>query len=865
MKCWKGFRVLLGAALAVALALPVGAEADVDFVKAVNALPKLETVKTLSAAEQQALYAHIDALWEDGFYALSQDARKKLEVTPQYTALAAVTEYLNNAQISQPAWLDSGMLRLSGEDLKDGEDYYYDKDTGEVVITGTKPVTVTMAENAEVSADTLRVQGEAQVVLQDVTIEAPEGRSALTAEGGLRLSLVGVNTLTAKDHAAMDGMEGITLSGTGSLRVFGGVGSDGIGAKSLTVNGGTLTAVGGDGTPGTEETPGGDGGRAVGADVLTVTGGSVKLTGGKAGADGGSGAGNDGAETVCVRDGEPLAQTTVTLTDKDGKAVEGTTVMALALSPDMDYGTQGVVTDETGSIYLYLPQDTKTNAVSDGSETYTGTPIVSGESGVMTLSQGGDPQPSDPAASGTTTAPTTESAAPSTDAPTTDPTTEPTTAPTTAPTEAPRKAEQAAPTLEEEPNTRTANSVTLKEPAGGVGKVQYAYGLTDQKPDTNWVDTKIFLNLQSGRTYYFYAYFTGDDKTEASPVSKPLAITLSSGFPDGSIQVRGGEKTYDGKSLSLTVSVPEGATIRYREGTSGDYIQGSIPTYTNAGTYQIGYRVTQDGYDAVVGSVTIKINPATPTITLADQTFKHDGNTHPMGGAKVTGVNGESFKGSVTYTYYTDGQCTQGETKTPPSAAGTYYVRASIPAGGNYTTAVSNTAKLVIEKSGTTKPTTGGNTNNSNNTGGTGYTITASAGTGGTITQSGKVSVQSGKSASFTIVADKEYEVEDVKVDGKSIGSVGVYTFTDVKANHTIEATFRRKVAETTAPTTEPTTAPTEETTVPTTETVPETTEEVQQPTKKHKIPLAVPILLVVLAGGAIGGAVYIYKRYDKE
>ena len=861
MKARKGFRVLFGAVLAVALALPVKADADIDFVKAVNALPRLETVKTLSAPEQQALYAHIDALWEDGFYALSKDAQKKLENTPQYTALAAVTEYLNNAQITQPSWLSSGMLQLSGEDLKDGTDYYYDSDAGEVVITGTKPVTVTMAKDTEVSTDTLRIQGEAQVVLADVTIEAPEGKSALSAEGSLKLTLVGTNVLAAKDHAALAGAEGITLSGTGSLSVSGGTGSDGIGAKSLTVTGGTLTVTGGEGTPGTEETPGGSGGRAVGTDVMTVTGGSLKLSGGKAGSDGGSGTGSDGEAVACTptEDGKPLAQTTITLTDKDGKAAAGTAVTALALSPDMAYGVQGIIADDTGSIYLYLPQDTKASAVSDGSETYTGAPVVSGGSGVLTLSQGGS-TPADPST------PTTESSAPAseTTAPTAAPTT--TTAPTTAPTqpstEAPKKASQAAPTLEEEPDTRTSGSVTLKEPKGGVGKVQYAYGLTDKAPDTNWVDTRIFLNLQSGKTYYFFAYFTGDDKTEASPVSKPLAITLSNGFPDGAIQVRGGEKTYDGKSMSLSVSIPQGATIRYSEGSSGDFIQSSVPTYTNVGTYPVSYRVTQEGYSTVVGSATIKINPATPTITLADQTFKHDGNTHPMGGAKVTGVNGETFKGSVTYTYYTNGQCTQGETKTPPSAAGTYYVRASISAGGNYTAAVSNTAKLVIEgsNSSTTKPTTNTNTTVS------GYTITASAGTGGTITQSGKISVQSGKSASFTIVADKEYEVEDVKVDGKSIGSVGVYTFTDVKANHTIEATFRRKVAETTAPTTEPTTAPaTEETTVPTTETVPETTEEAAKPAQKHKIPLIVPILLVVLAGGAIGGAVYIYKRYDQE
>ena len=842
MKCLRGFRVLLGAALALSLVLPAGAEGNRDFVKEVNGLPKLDTVKTLSAAEQQALYAHIDGLWEDGFYILSKEDQKKLEETPQYTALAGLTEYLNNAQISQPVWLDGGALCISGEDLKDGEDYYYDADAKELVVTGTKPVTVAMAEGVASSTDTLRTKGEAKVVLVDVTIAAPEGKNALEADGGLELTLVGSNTLTAVDQAAIYGHEGVILSGTGSLTLQGGTEANGIGTNRLTVTGGTVTVTGGDGAPGTKETAGGSGSDAVGANVITVTGGSLKLTGGKAGTDDGGGTGTDGAATIgtAITDGEkPLYQTVIRLTDKDNKPVADTAVAALALSPDQTYGLQGVVTDETGSIYLYLPKETRANAVSDGTETYTGAPIVSGESGIMTLSQnGGSGEPENPGTT-TTAAPTTE---------------------TTAPTQAP-KAAQAAPKLEE-PEAKTGNSVTLKAPTGGVGTVLYAYGLTDRKPDTNWVDTRIFLNLEPGKTYYFFAYYAGDDKTEPSPVSEALAVTLQSGFPANTIQVQGGEKTYDGKTLSLSVTIPTGAAIRYREGTSGEYTQISLPNYTNAGTYTVGYQVTQEGYDTVTGTATIKINPAAPTITLADQSVKHDGNTHPMSGAKVTGVNGESFKGSVTYTYYTDGQCTQGETKTPPSAVGTYYVRASIAAGGNYTAAVSNTAKLTIEKSTSTATKPAGNNTGTSTTG---YTITASAGAGGSITQSGKVSVQSGKSASFTIVANKDYEVEDVKVDGKSIGSVGVYTFTNVKANHTIEATFRRTVAETTAPTTEPTTAPTE-TTAPTTEaTVPETTQPEAQPAKKHGIPIIVPILLVVLAGCAIGGAVYIYKRYDRE
>ena len=71
------------------------------------------------------------------------------------------------------------------------------------------------------------------------------------------------------------------------------------------------------------------------------------------------------------------------------------------------------------------------------------------------------------------------------------------------------------------------------------------------------------------------------------------------------------------------------------------------------------------------------------------------------------------------------------------------------------------------------------------------YDITATAGEGGTITAEGladgKVSVTEGESATFTIAAN---EVSDVKVDGTSVGKRTSYTFENVDAAHTIEATF---------------------------------------------------------------------------
>lgn len=68
------------------------------------------------------------------------------------------------------------------------------------------------------------------------------------------------------------------------------------------------------------------------------------------------------------------------------------------------------------------------------------------------------------------------------------------------------------------------------------------------------------------------------------------------------------------------------------------------------------------------------------------------------------------------------------------------------------------------------------------------FAITASAGSHGTIT--GPASAGWGTSAAFTIAPATGYHVADVKVDGVSVGAVTSYTFTNVKADHTISATF---------------------------------------------------------------------------
>jgi len=70
------------------------------------------------------------------------------------------------------------------------------------------------------------------------------------------------------------------------------------------------------------------------------------------------------------------------------------------------------------------------------------------------------------------------------------------------------------------------------------------------------------------------------------------------------------------------------------------------------------------------------------------------------------------------------------------------------------------------------------------------WTITASAGANGSIAPSGAVPVPGGANQTFTITPATCYHVEDVIVDGASVGPVTSYTFTNVTEHHTISASF---------------------------------------------------------------------------
>ena len=168
----------------------------------------------------------------------------------------------------------------------------------------------------------------------------------------------------------------------------------------------------------------------------------------------------------------------------------------------------------------------------------------------------------------------------------------------------------------------------------------------------------------------------------------------------------------------------------------------------------------------------------TPTVTttavssITTTTAESGGNVTNDGGASVTARGvcwSTSENPTISDSKTTDGTGTGEFTSsiTGLSPGTTYYVRA-------YATNSAGTG-YGEQRSFTTTPT---------------YTITATAGSNGSISPSGVVTVNHGDNKTFTITANANYYILDVKVDTLSQGAISFYTFTNVTSNHTIHASF---------------------------------------------------------------------------
>ena len=96
--------------------------------------------------------------------------------------------------------------------------------------------------------------------------------------------------------------------------------------------------------------------------------------------------------------------------------------------------------------------------------------------------------------------------------------------------------------------------------------------------------------------------------------SATYTIAVKSGTLN--VTANGYTGVYDGKSHGITVTAPDGATITYTAVENGTY-SSTNPTYTNAGTYTVYYKVVKSGYETVLGSKTVKISKAPGKVTLS--------------------------------------------------------------------------------------------------------------------------------------------------------------------------------------------------------------------------------------------------------
>jgi hypothetical protein len=73
------------------------------------------------------------------------------------------------------------------------------------------------------------------------------------------------------------------------------------------------------------------------------------------------------------------------------------------------------------------------------------------------------------------------------------------------------------------------------------------------------------------------------------------------------------------------------------------------------------------------------------------------------------------------------------------------------------------------------------------------YNITATAGANGTISPAGVTTVGEGDNQTYTITPAWGYDIADVKTNGVSVGAVATFTFANVMAGQTIDASFVAK------------------------------------------------------------------------
>ncbi len=265
---------------------------------------------------------------------------------------------------------------------------------------------------------------------------------------------------------------------------------------------------------------------------------------------------------------------------------------------------------------------------------------------------------------------------------------------------------------------------------------------------TVYSDENVTFSLPSGYNAWQLnvVYDDGDYNCGFTPVNVVLTV-------DPTYVVSGNTYTYSGSSKNLVTTSGEGGTIyyRYKKSTNSSYSswQTSIPTATDAGTYNIQWYSDGDSTYNAKGSSTSPAGTVNATINKADnplsytstqsvtksystslQTASLTAATNNQGTLSYA-INSQKDSSNATVSYFSLSGTTLNIAANTP--AGTYkvIVRASADGNSNYESgSIDSTVTVTISKVASTTPTLTAYTGTYD---GSEHTVTVSGGSGGTI------------------------------------------------------------------------------------------------------------------------------------
>ena len=138
---------------------------------------------------------------------------------------------------------------------------------------------------------------------------------------------------------------------------------------------------------------------------------------------------------------------------------------------------------------------------------------------------------------------------------------------------------------------------------------------------------------------------------------------------------------------------------------SGQYtnsvIKGTnVDSYTGDLTPTANYKWSSGSNVTSARTLTCYITKANTTTTLGNQNKTYNGESQAASGAtaKLNSNNANIAGAAFTYKYYTNNECSTGETSTAPTNYGTYYVKATLTGTDNYNSSTSDCKTYTMNK-----------------------------------------------------------------------------------------------------------------------------------------------------------------------